>query len=181
MSDDISGMKFVANRLDAAGIGYMITGSIAASVYAEPRFTRDVDIVVEVAPADSQRLAQLFADDFFVDDEAIARAVKRRSIVNIIHRQLLVKVDFIVRKDTPYRIEEFRRRRAVDIDGVSVSLVTPEDLVLSKLAWMKDSGSEVQRRDVGRLLQMVPNLDRVYIERWAADLVVSELWREVSS
>src|SRR5438874_1191130 len=110
MSDEIAVMKLVANRLDAAGIGYMVTGSIAASVYAEPRFTRDVDIVVELAPDDSQRLAPLFADDFFVDAEAIARAVQRRSIVNIIHRELLVKVDFIVRKDTQYRIEEFRRR-----------------------------------------------------------------------
>jgi len=100
-------------------------------------------------------------------------------MVNLIHRELLVKVDFIVRKDSPYRLEEFRRRRSVPIEDVKVSIVAPEDLVLSTLVWMKDSGSEVQRRDVKNLLDTVPHLDRDYIDTWARDLGVLALWQEI--
>ncbi len=89
-------------------------------------------------------------------------------------------MDLIVRKETPYRLEEFRRRRAVVVDGMSVWLVAPEDLILSKLVWMRESGSELQRRDVELLVASVRDLDRKYIERWAVDLRVQDAWREVA-
>ncbi len=147
MSDQLDVLKLVAARLEAASIPYMVTGSIAASHYATPRFTRDIDVVVELAPGDVERVSQLFENEFYSDPDALRRAARQRGMVNLIHRELLVKVDFIVRKDSPYRME-FSRRRFVPIENVDVSIVAPEDLVLSKLVWMKDSGSEVQRRDV---------------------------------
>lgn len=55
-----------------------------------------------------------------------------------------------------------------------------EDLILSKLVWMKESGSEMQRRDVARVVQDVGGLDRVYIERWAQELGVTTLWHEIA-
>lgn len=178
MSDQLDVLKLVATRLDSAAIPYMVTGSIAASHYATPRFTRDIDVVVELAPVDAERVAQLFGNDFYSDSEALKTATVRRGMANLIHRDLLVKVDFIVRKDTPYRIEEFHRRRSVMIEGVRISIVAPEDLILSKLLWMKDSRSEIQRRDVQNLLEAVPDLDTAYVERWAGELSVLALWRE---
>lgn len=180
MSDQTDVLKLVAGRLDAAQIPYMVTGSVAASHYAEPRFTRDVDIVVELTPADAARLVSLFRDEFYVDEAAVAAAVARRGLVNLIHHDLLVKVDLIVRKDSAYRVEEFRRRRTVRIEDIAVSMVAPEDLIISKLVWMKDSRSEVQRRDVQRLVEAVRDLDRQYIERWVAELTVLSLWREIA-
>ena len=70
----------------------------------------------------------------------------------------------IVRKDAPYRVEEFSRRRRVAIEGQPMWLVSPEDLILSKLVWSKDSRSEVQIRDVRALLRHVPALDEAYID-----------------
>lgn len=179
MSDQLDVLKLVAARLDGASIPYMVTGSIAASHYSTPRFTRDIDIVVELVPADAERVSQLFESEFYSDPDAVRRAARQRGMVNLIHRELLVKVDFIVRKDNPYRLEEFRRRRHVPIEDVSVSIVAPEDLVLSKLVWMKDSRSEVQRRDIENLLDAVSDLDLGYIETWANELGVLALWREI--
>jgi hypothetical protein len=181
MSDQLDVLKIVATRLDAAAIPYMVTGSIAASHYAAPRFTRDIDVVVELAPADAERVSQLFGPEFYSDSDALKRAARQRGMVNLIHRDLLVKVDFIVRKDSPYRLEEFRRRRTVRIEDVSVSIVTAEDLILSKLVWMKDSRSETQRRDVQNVLDSVSDLDRAYIEAWADELGVLALWREIAA
>jgi hypothetical protein len=181
MSDQLDVLKLVATRLNSAAIAYMVTGSIAASHYGPPRFTRDIDMVVELTPATAGRVAELFEDEFYCDAEGLRAAAAQQGMANLIHRELLVKVDFIVRKDMPYRLEEFRRRRPVTIEGVTISMVAPEDLVLSKLVWMKESGSEIQRRDVQMLLDAVHDLDRAYIKSWAAELTVLAIWRELSS
>jgi hypothetical protein len=100
-------------------------------------------------------------------------------LFNLIHVEAVAKVDFVVRKDIPFRREEFRRRRPVEIGGHPLWIVSPEDLILSKLAWAKTSRSEMQLRDVRQLLASVPTLDEAYLDRWAANLTVTELLREV--
>ena len=67
MSDQLDVLKLVASRLDSAGIPYMVTGSIAASHYAAPRFTRDIDLVVQLAPGNAEQVAHLFDDEFYSD------------------------------------------------------------------------------------------------------------------
>lgn len=179
MADEIDILKLVAARLDAAGIPYMVSGSMAINYYAQPRMTRDVDIVIELDARDADRVVALFAPDFLCEPEAVRDAVRQRTMFNMIHTESIVKVDFIVRKHLPYRLEEFARRRSVDIGGATVWMVSPEDLLLSKLHWAKDSRSELQLKDVRNLIACVPNLDWSYVEKWAADLSVSDLMNEV--
>ena len=179
MTDQCSILKLVTERLDAAGIAYMLTGSIAAGYYAQPRMTRDIDLVVELVPPDAERIALAFTPEFSCDVDVIRGAIVRRSLFNLIHIEAVAKVDFVVRKDLPYRREEFRRRRHVEIDGHPLWIVSPEDLVLSKLAWAKTSRSEMQLRDVRQLLASVRPLDQAYLDRWAADLTVTDLLREM--
>jgi hypothetical protein len=154
---------------------------MAINYYAQPRMTRDVDVVVELGAADVDRVAALFAPEFLCETEAVRDAVPRQGMFNIIHGESIVKVDFIVRKDLPYRVEEFRRRRPVDIGGASVWMVSPEDLLLFKLHWAKDSRSELQLKDARNLIACVADLDWRYVETWAKDLCVSDLLAEVRS
>ena len=88
----------------------MVSGSIAASYYARPRMTRDVDIVLDLRLEHVPALAAALADDFYCDAGALTRAVETRQIVNAIHLESLLKIDFIVRKDDAYHREEFDRR-----------------------------------------------------------------------
>jgi hypothetical protein len=74
-----------------------------------------------------------------IDADAVRSAIAQLGMFNIIHYDHVIKVDCIVRKDTPYRREEFARRSAVEIDGVTMWFVTAEDLLLSKLAWAAES------------------------------------------
>ena len=110
MTEQIQILIDIAGRLDAAGFDYMLTGSMALTFYAQPRFTRDVDLVVELSAGDVKRFATLFAADFACDEEAIAEAVARQRMFNLIHHASVSKFDFIVRKALPYRHEELRRR-----------------------------------------------------------------------
>ncbi len=107
-------------------------------------------------------------------------AVKTKGMFNLIHDRYIIKVDFVVRKDTPYRRREFSRKTKISVDGQDLCVVAPEDLILSKLAWAKDSTSEFQLRDVRNLLQSVKGLDRRYLTRWAKQLGVDALYREAA-
>jgi hypothetical protein len=169
----------IARRLETAGFDYMLTGSMALTFYAQPRFTRDVDLVIDLPPKSVKLFTGLFADDFATDEEAITEAVSRERMFNLIHHASVLKLDFIVRKATPYRREELRRRRRFVLGGGSVFVVSPEDLLLSKLAWGKDSQSELQRKDVDSLIHADLPLDWDYLGRWALDLGLEDELRRV--
>lgn len=179
MYEELEVLREVTHRLEGAGIAYMLTGSMALNHYAQPRMTRDVDLVAELRLDDADRLAELFGDDFGADLEEIREAIARGRLFNLIHAERVVKVDIVVRKDAPFRVEEFSRRRRVDYAGISLWIVSPEDLLLSKLYWAKDSHSDFQLRDVRNLIAAVAELDWAYLERWASELGVGSLLEEV--
>jgi hypothetical protein len=181
VNDELDVLLSVTARLQAAGIFYMVTGSMAANFYATPRMTRDIDLVVELSDADIDRVVGLFQGTYYIDADMVQQAIRNRSMFNMIHNALVVKVDCMVRKDTDYRREEFARRRTITLAGQSLAIVAPEDLILSKLDWARESRSQMQLDDVRNLLRSVQDLDRVYLGHWADRLGLTALYREVHS
>lgn len=169
-------LRDITGRLEAAGIAYMLTGSMAMNYYAEPRMTRDIDLVVALQPEDAARLRELFGRDYYLPEADLDRALASAGMFNIVHLESIVKVDFIVCKSDPYRQAEFSRRVLLDLPGFHVWAASREDLILSKLVWAKDPGSELQLRDVKNLL--AGETDRKYLEEWAGRLTVAGLLKE---
>ena len=165
MSEELEVLKEVARQLERAGIPYMITGSIAGNCYTVPRMTRDIDIVVELSERDIGRFVRLFENDYYLEPQTVREAVKSKRMFNLIHDEYVIKIDFVVRKDTPYRRREFSRRKRIAVDNQYLFVVAPEDLILSKLEWAKGSRSEVQLNDVRSLLRHVKGLNRRYLAR----------------
>jgi len=172
MTDLLGVLRTVTARLEQAGVPYMVSGSLALGYYAEPRMTRDIDIVVELDESSILKIVSAFAVDFYCDEDAVRRAVATRRLVNLIHLESAYKVDLIVRKDSAYRLVEFQRRRRLLVGGVDVWLVTAEDLLLSKLVWAQEGGSDLQLRDAAALIASVPGLDWTYLAHWASALGV---------
>jgi hypothetical protein len=143
--------------------------------------TRDVDFVLNIEEAQVDEFVDLFEGDCYVDRESVLEAVRGRGMFNIIHTAWVIKADFVVRKDEPYRKAEFDRRRSVTIGGKTFFIVTAEDLLLSKLLWAKPNRSELQLGDVRNLIRSERSLDWPYIERWAQTLGVVALLNEVRS
>jgi hypothetical protein len=110
MSAELEVLQDALARLEREGVAYMLTGSLALSYYAEPRMTRDIDLVVECAGHDARRLVALFEPDYYVSEADVARALADRSMFNVLHFEKLVKLDLIMRKDEPFRHHEFGRR-----------------------------------------------------------------------
>ncbi|OGQ89221.1 MAG: hypothetical protein A2289_13765 [Deltaproteobacteria bacterium RIFOXYA12_FULL_58_15] len=179
MQNEIDIVRDVSTRLERAGIAYMLTGSMAMNYYAQPRMTRDIDVVVELKPSHVDTVVTLFESDYYVPLDAVRSAIAAESMFNVIHQESIIKVDFIVRKSSPYRRVEFERRKRIVIEDFSTWITGKEDLILSKLVWAKDSHSELQLRDVKNLL--TTGCDQAYVDRWAAELGVTALLTECGS
>jgi hypothetical protein len=168
-------------HLERASIPYMVTGSIASTYHGEARATRDLDIVIDPSPAGLDRLvADLIGAGFYVDDEAARSALQARTQFNAIGPDAS-KIDFIIRRNRPFSVEEFGRRRPADLLGTSGWIATVEDMVVAKLEWAAATDSERQLRDVAGMLAVGgDDVDRAYIVRWVESLGLREVWRRVS-
>lgn len=173
MDEQFEFLRSIVERLNGAGIPYMLTGSLALAIWARPRMTRDVDVVIEADEASVQRIVAAFRQDSYVSAEAAAEAARLGAIFNVIHFTSLLKADFILLRDDAYERAKFARRRVIDVDGLAVSVISPEDLILSKLLWARGSASTRQAEDVRLLLGDVVGLDEAYLQEWAARLDLS--------
>ncbi len=83
--------------------------------------------------------------------------------------------------DSPFDQSRFARRQRIDIGGQFVDVSSPEDTILMKLLWCKQSGgSEKQFNDVLRVYELQADLlDQDYLQKWLAELGVDDLWQRV--
>jgi len=174
-------LRRVVGVVDEVGIPYMLTGSLASAYYGEPRATRDIDFVIVVSAAQVVQLVRrLDEEGFYVSGDAAREARRERSQFNAVDPESGWKVDWIVRRDRPFSRCEFERRRNVELLGLELPMVTPEDLIVAKLEWAEKGGSELQLRDaLAIVLQRGEELDRDHIERWIDDLGLEDRWRDL--
>jgi len=177
MTEEIDVLRIISDRLRTAAVPFMLTGSFALGYYGKPRMTRDLDFVVALMEQHVDPLVRVFSPDFYIDEEFVRAAVKSQRMFNLMHLDSAIKVDFIVRKNSEYRYVEFERRKSVEFAGVSTWITSREDLILSKLVWASDSGSEMQLRDVRTLLD--ESVDWAYLKDWAAKLGVAAKLDEI--
>ncbi len=171
----------IGERLAAAGIPYMVTGSVASSFHGTPRTTRDIDIVIDPTPEALDRFVrELPMDAFYVDLDAAQVALAERGQFNVIERASGWKADLVIRKDRPFSVEELARRQPAELLGTPTFVASAEDVIIAKLERAKAAESERQLRDVAAILAVSGDgLDYRYIERWVAALGLEKMWSQV--
>lgn len=164
----------VIARLEAIGLRYYVTGSWALAAYAEPRMTRDIDIVLEATAADYERVIRpAFDDDFLVNDAIV---IGGRSIGGVIHRTEIARADLIFGRFDRWARSALDRRQRFEHPTLGLTwIISPEDLILAKLEWSDGGASELQLRDVRSIIRLSDNLDWRYLEQYAATLGVRTL------
>jgi hypothetical protein len=172
----------VVVALEELGVPYMLTGSLAASFYGAPRATQDVDVVAELKDVHLAALIEAFPSPrFYLEQAAMADALRRGTMFNLLETRTGDKVDFWMLTAAPFDVSRFRRKLSVRLFGRAMVISSPEDLILVKLEWAKKAGgSNKQISDVLQMWEVQGSaLDQQYIDRWAATLDVTELWENV--
>jgi hypothetical protein len=175
-------LAYLIGIFDRLDLDYFITGSVAASYYGEPRFTNDIDVIVELTAPDVSKFCQSFpTEDFYVSHEAVRTAIRERRQFNILHPATGLKVDVFVLKDTPFDQSRISRRQHLNVEeGRTAWFASPEDVILKKLAYYKEGGSEKHIRDILGVLKIQGNsIDLGYLAHWAGELGLLDLWQDV--
>jgi hypothetical protein len=142
--------------------------------------THDIDVVVEIDQTHIPKIIKLFKKEFYVSEEAINESVMHKSMFNIINLDSGIKIDFWIRNDNEYDIERFNRRQKYMISGNEIFFSSPEDIILKKLLWYKDSQIDKHLDDTFGILQIQnENLDYKYIKKWSTKLSVSNLLNQL--
>jgi len=176
MQIQIDIVRDISTRLEAADIGYMLTGSMALNGYDLPCVPHNLDFVIALYPRDAEVMVRLFSPDYDLSREAVDSAIAQQSFFNLFHRKNRVKVNCIICQQGKYRLTEFSRRQRAKFENFKTWIVSKEDLIISKLHWARKSRSPRHLRDVSNLA--ATGCDTIYVERWARALGIFKLWEE---
>jgi len=158
----VNANRDILERLVRAGVGYYITGGEALAVWAEPRQTLDIDIVTDLAADRYEAVIRPAFEDAYLVNDLVGSG--DHAFGWVIHRTEIVRADLVMRRTDPWGMTAFTRRRLID-DPVlgSAWFISPEDLVLAKLAWSDGGASERQMRDSASIVRLQPDLDWMYV------------------
>jgi hypothetical protein len=172
--------------LEREGFRYAVTGSVAGSAYGEPRMTNDIDIVIDVGEDGVGRMAACFpiADFYFPPEEVVAVEVRRaqRGHFNVIHHDSGFKADFYPKGLDALQEWALAAARRVDVDGGPIALAPPEYVIVKKLEFFREGGSQKHVDDVAAIVRhQIAVLDVALIERHARRLGLDELWQKLAT
>ena len=174
----------VISFLEQHGLEYMVTGSVVSSLQGEPRATHDVDIVVNIKNTAISILTKAFpAPNYYLSEDAIKDAIKRKSMFNLLDATGGDKVDFWLLTDEPFDQARFSRKYFEEMPGIAMYVSRPEDTILMKLKWAKLSGGSVkQMTDARRVYELqYAFLDLGYIQTWIKELKLKEEWNTLKN
>src|SRR5215210_5841928 len=143
MKNQVEVILHVAAVLDELQVPYLVVGSVASSLQGFSRTTADVDILADLR---HEHVAPFFAalkDEYYLDDQAMRRAVSLRRMFNLIHSDTFFKVDIHVPRDDEFSRQQFERRRREILlpgEGGAAYVSAPEATVLAKLQWHRRGG-----------------------------------------
>ncbi len=171
-------LRAILPHLDRVGIPYLITGGIAATLHGRPRFTQDIDFVIAPTREQLDPLLDALDSDFVVNRDAAQAALARRAEFNAIHRALIFKVDFWFTTGDAFDTSRLARAKAVEVvPGLLARVATPEDVIISKLLWLRQGATERSEEDVRGVLRVCAGrLDFAYLDAMVKHLGLQRIW-----
>ena len=165
--------------LERLALPYCITGSVAASVYGEPRLTADIDVVLVLRERDIPALRAAFPESAYYvpPDETLRQEAGRgsRGMFNLIFHASQFKADFYLAAGDPLHAWALEHRRRIDLGGSGAWIAPPEYVILRKLEFLREGGSDKHVRDI-RFIRAATVLDRAFLDREIARLGVGAEW-----
>ncbi len=175
-------LQLAVETLERLQIPYLVCGSVASGAFGEPRMTRDIDIVIDLRFGNVSALCEAFpAPEFFVTKESAIQAIRSGKQFNVVHPESGNKIDFMISRDDQWSKSQIQRRQRAKLFGsVEGFAASAEDIIVSKMIYYQEGGSEKHLRDItGILCIRAEKIDRDYISQWATRLKVAEVWSAV--
>lgn len=179
-------LKKITFLLQNAGISYMVTGALSVIFYGRPRASHDIDFVIEAdekhIPFLIETFAKLEQSEFLVDPHLIRDAVVNNYSFNVLHLPTMLKLDFFLLKNHTFDQSRFKRRKTVRVFGQDMTFASPEDTILIKLLWYKETKIEKHLIDAAFVYQIQKNgLDKSYLSQWTKKHATRNLLKQIAT
>lgn len=171
----------VTASFEALEIPYLVTGSMATIAYGEPRFTRDIDVVVRLEKQDIGRWRSEYPEEeFYLSLEAAGDAIEHSGQFNILHPSSGLNIDLMVASSSEFDESRFSRSRKLPIGPASEAVfASPEDVIIKKLEYYRQGESDKHLRDIAGVVKVMGDeLDKGYIEAWSRRLGLKSIWKK---
>jgi len=164
----IETLAWICRKLESVNVPYMITGGAAVGFWGHIRTTMDIDILIQIHTEQIAPLLSSIKGEAYIDIEKAQKAILDKSMFNIILNKTCFKIDLIPLKEDSYEIKKFNNRVKMSFQGKEIYVISPEDLIISKLLWSKSAGgSERQIKDCESIYRLnSEDLDLDYLKRW---------------
>ncbi|MCX6875086.1 MAG: hypothetical protein NTW21_14940 [Verrucomicrobia bacterium] len=171
--------------LEQASLRYLVTGSVAAMIYGEPRLTNDIDLILEINSNDVATLTKAFPDtDYYLPPSEVIQSERVRMLrghFNIIHLETMLKADVYLAGADPLHRWAFQHMVRLEIDGRQVVCAPPEYIILRKLEFYREGGSEKHLRDIASILtEAGAELDTAFLEEEVRTHGLSAAWQRAN-
>jgi hypothetical protein len=172
-------LTYLLDVVDAQRLPYAIAGSHASMAFGEARLTNDIDVVIGLSPATLRAFCAAFPPpDFYVSEDGARTAAAKGGMFNIIHPESGQKIDVIVPASEFDRSQLARAVTAPAFVGREAKFVAPEDVIIKKMEYFREGGSEKHLRDIAGVLKVMGDrLDRAYIDEWSERLGLDSIWQ----
>lgn len=170
----------VLDAMDAAGMPYMIVGSLASNFHGIPRSTRDADFVVELPSGSLDRLSGALPPGLTLQRQPAFETVTgtTRHVVTLGGSPFVCEL--FVRSDDAHDRERFSRRQRVHVLNRVAFVATAEDMIVTKLRW---ADAAHRAKDVDDIRNIVavrgPDVDWTYVQRWSAEHGTAALLEDI--
>ncbi len=130
-------LKRVLDILSGLQLRFHMTGGLASSYYGDPRFTQDIDLVIDLSEdrPEAKTLVARLGSGYIINDQVAIDAIRQQGLFQAIDEASLIKIDFHVGEKIPGELG--RGSRCELFPGLEVPIVSKEDAILSKLLWIK--------------------------------------------
>ena len=182
MSEENLFYLFVS-RLNAAHISYMVTGAVASIIYGEPRLTHDIDIVVELNEDQVDKITGAFPlEEFYCPPPEVIKLEIKRSLrghFNLIHHDTGFKADMYLLGQDDLHHWAMSRRKAYHTEGGGIWLAPVEYVILRKLMYYQQGGSEKHLEDISGILAVSSEeIDKEQLEEKIKQYNLAEMWEK---
>ncbi|MFH0798935.1 MAG: hypothetical protein V2A66_01995 [Pseudomonadota bacterium] len=182
---DLKNLLTFLRKIEALDLDYMITGSVASILYGKPRLTQDMDVVVVFPASKIKGFTKSFdIDDYYCPpDETIQEAIRlgENGHMNVIDQKTGFKIDIYPAGDDDLTKWGFENRKRVElIANETVWVAPPEYVILKKLVYYKEGGSQKHIEDIKGMLDVSGDqINTTFIDRWAKKLSLTMEWASV--
>jgi hypothetical protein len=170
--------------LNELGIRYMVTGAVASIIYGEPRVTNDIDVVIEIPAHRVEDIIRAFPlSDFYCPPVEVIKLEAGRSVrghFNIIHHETGLKADFYMMGQDELHHWAMPNRKRIELEGTHFWVAPPEYVILRKLEYFKEGGSDKHLRDISTMIEVSGDqLDLKEIQERAEKYGLAKEWKQL--